>query len=97
MADRRNSRSLAPIGLGVEFAALLVAATVLGLWVDRHYDTAPWGSVLGALAGLAGGLYHFLRSAQRAWRRSSESSEAVPDGEREGSCEPDAGRRTRAE
>lgn len=64
---------LAPLGLGLEFAAVLVVCSVVGLWVDRHYGTAPWGSLIGVGVGLAGGLYSFLKGAKRAWRSSTTS------------------------
>lgn len=73
MADRRNRQLLAPVGLGFELAAIVVTLTVIGLWVDRHYGTAPWGSLVGAGLGLAGGLYNFLLGAKRALRDSAAS------------------------
>ena len=47
----------------------LVAAVVLGLWagrwLDRQWDTEPLMFVLGAVFGIAVGLYHFLATVLR--------------------------------
>jgi len=72
MAGRRDRQSLHPVGLGVEFAAALIGSLLAGAWVDRHYGTAPWGVTTGALIGLVGGLYNFLRASMRAFRASGD-------------------------
>lgn len=69
MADRRDKRILAPIGLGVQFAAAMGLGVLLGLWVDRRFGTEPWALIAGAAVGLGAGFYHFLKSAQRSWRQ----------------------------
>jgi len=47
----------------------IVAAVVLGLWgghwLDKQWDTAPLMFVLGAVFGIAVGLYHFLATVLR--------------------------------
>lgn len=96
MADRRKRRLLAPLGLGFEFAAVLGTLTVVGLWVDRHYGTAPWGSLVGVGLGLAGGLFGFLKGAKRAWQTSAAPPAELrqPDDsseKRSGSQQPQAG------
>jgi F0F1-type ATP synthase assembly protein I len=47
----------------------IVAAVVLGLlgghWLDKQWNTAPLMFVLGAVLGIAAGLYHFLATVLR--------------------------------
>jgi F0F1-type ATP synthase assembly protein I len=40
--------------------AILIAAG-LGLWVDRRYDTSPWGLLLGTAVGFASFVTRLLR------------------------------------
>ncbi len=53
-------------GLGLELAAAVLGATLLGYWIDRQLESEPWGVVIGALVGIVGGLYNFIRQASRA-------------------------------
>lgn len=53
-------------GLGMELAAAVIGATLLGFWIDRRFATEPWGVVIGALVGIVGGLYNFVHQASRA-------------------------------
>ena len=47
----------------------LVAAIVLGVlggrWLDARFGTEPWFLLVGALLGIAVGLYHFLATVLR--------------------------------
>ncbi len=70
MGRRRYDLGLA--GLGMELAAAVIGLTLLGLWIDRRWATAPWGVVICAAIGFVGGLYNFIRSAQRAMERQRE-------------------------
>ncbi len=74
MSKRRPTNgSFRHVGLGIEFAAILVGGCLIGAWVDRHFATAPWGIVIGATVSLVGGFYNFLRSSMRALREARES------------------------
>ncbi|MDH3744726.1 MAG: AtpZ/AtpI family protein [Acidobacteriota bacterium] len=53
-------------GLGMELTAAVIGATLLGFWIDRRLESEPWGVVIGALVGIVGGLYNFVRQASRA-------------------------------
>jgi ATP synthase protein I len=57
----RSSMRLA--GLGVELAAGLGAAVLLGYWIDRRFGTSPWGLLTCAAIGIVGGLYNVIRQA----------------------------------
>ncbi len=47
------------VGVGVGLGALV------GGWLDRRYGWSPWGMTLGAMIGLAGGLYLLIKEALR--------------------------------
>ena len=53
-------------GLGVELAGAVAGFTLLGYWIDRHYDTSPWGLLICAICGLIGGFRNFIRSSLKA-------------------------------
>jgi ATP synthase protein I len=57
----RSSMRLA--SLGVELAAGLGAAVLLGYWIDRRFGTSPWGLLICAVIGIVGGLYNVIRQA----------------------------------
>jgi len=61
------------LALGTEFAAAVVGLTLVGYWVDRHFGTAPWSTVTGAMIGLVGGMYNLLRQVLPAVRRPGGS------------------------
>lgn len=54
-------------GIGLEFAAALAGFTLVGIWVDRRYGCRPWGTVIGAVLGLTGGMYNLIRKALNAF------------------------------
>ena len=48
-------------GAGVELAATLTGACLLGYWIDRRFDSSPWGLLICAAIGIVGGLYNMIR------------------------------------
>jgi F0F1-type ATP synthase assembly protein I len=66
---------MALAGLGFELLAAIVGFSFVGYWIDRHYETEPWGLIVCALLGIAGGLYNFIRAATRATREGTRESE----------------------
>jgi len=50
------------IGLGVQFALLVVLGVAVGHWLDQRYVAPPWGTLIGGIVGIAVGFYHFLRA-----------------------------------
>ncbi len=72
MKRRRYDLGLA--GLGIELAASVIGFTLLGLWIDRRFETAPWAVVICASIGFVGGMYNFIRSAQKAARRAQQAA-----------------------
>ncbi|HAM34431.1 MAG TPA: hypothetical protein DEB40_05470 [Elusimicrobia bacterium] len=55
---------VAALGAGTELAACVLAGLFLGRWLDGVWRTDPWLMCLGALAGMALGLYQLIRLAR---------------------------------
>ena len=63
-------------GVGVEFAAAVAGFTLVGFWIDRHYDSRPWGVLIGAFLGLTGGMYNLIRESLAAFREIDRTKDA---------------------
>lgn len=61
-------------GMGFELAAAVAGFTFLGIWIDRRYETEPWGLLICAAIGVVGGLYNFVRAARIAARAAADDS-----------------------
>lgn len=55
-------------GVGIEFVAAVGGFAAVGFWIDRHYDSGPWGLVIGAALGLIGGTYNLIRESMAAFK-----------------------------
>ena len=55
-------------GVGAELAGSVLAGLLLGYLFDLWRDTAPVGIVTGALLGLVGGFYNFIKAVTRGNR-----------------------------
>ena len=62
-------------GLGFELVAAVAGFAFVGFWIDRHYETDPWGLVICAVLGIVGGLYNFIRAAMKATQRDDSTPE----------------------
>ena len=49
---RRQRSEIGLASLGFDLAASVAVATLLGWWIDRRYETEPWGLVVCALIGI---------------------------------------------
>ncbi len=65
-------------GIGIELAAAVAGFVLVGVWVDRHYGTAPWGVVIGAILGLLGGMYNLIRKSLAAIRSQAAKDDNKP-------------------
>jgi F0F1-type ATP synthase assembly protein I len=57
-------------GLGVDFAAAVAVFTLIGYWIDRHWQLGHTATVIGALLGLIGGMYNLVRGSLAAFKVS---------------------------
>ena len=51
------------VQVGVEMAVAIALCTLVGLGVDRYWQTAPWGVMVGFLLGAAAGIRNAYRAA----------------------------------
>ena len=65
--------------LGIELVAAVAGLTALGFWIDRHFDSGPWGLLTGFALGLVGGLYNLIRSSLSAFASREAASPAAED------------------
>jgi F0F1-type ATP synthase assembly protein I len=72
---RKRRAEMGLAGMGFDLAASVGVATALGWWIDRRYDTAPWGVVVCAAIGIIGGLYNFVKAGLRAQRRAEREKD----------------------
>ena len=61
--DRHDHANLAMVGLQVAIGVGI--GLVVGSWLDKRYGWQPWGATIGAMLGLAGGLYLLIKEAIR--------------------------------
>jgi F0F1-type ATP synthase assembly protein I len=52
-------------GIGLEIGAAVGLGVAIGYWVDNRWHTSPWGVLIGALLGLASGMYLLIRDVIR--------------------------------
>ena len=70
-------------GVGIEFAAAVAGFSFAGYWIDNHYDTGPWGLLIGLALGLIGGTYNLVRASLAAFdsskpQKKSDSRDKTP-------------------
>ena len=76
-------------GAGLELAATLAGACLLGYWIDLKFGTDPWGLLTCAAIGIVGGLYNLIRRWVHGVLRDIERSRRAPGGDQ--SDEEDGG------
>jgi F0F1-type ATP synthase assembly protein I len=64
------------------FSAILIGF-LLGLWVDKTFHTAPWGSTVGACLGIATGFVNLVQVANKIARREEEESRRKREGHKD--------------
>jgi F0F1-type ATP synthase assembly protein I len=52
-------------GIGLEIGVAVGLGVVIGYWIDGHWNSGPWGVLIGALLGLAAGFYLLIRDVIR--------------------------------
>jgi F0F1-type ATP synthase assembly protein I len=46
---------------GMTLAITLLVGVYAGVWVDKRWDTEPWGVLAGAVLGMVVGFYNLLK------------------------------------
>ena len=77
MLKRSQSGQLSLAGIGFDLAAAVGVGALLGWWIDRRFETGPWGVLICSSIGIVGGLVNFVRAAQKAARRDQAEREAT--------------------
>ena len=75
-ADRRFPGWVRHSGVGLELAGAVAGFALVGYWIDRRYETEPWGLVIGLVLGMVGGLYNLVRASLQATREAQQEDEA---------------------
>ncbi len=66
-------RKLAPyLNIGYTWAASVILFTLLGWYLDKEWGTYPWLTFAGAIIGVIGGFYHFLRTVLNEDKRNQD-------------------------
>ncbi len=77
--NQKEMRRLWSIGgMGLELAGAIVLLGLLGWWLDRRYGTGPWLALTGAMIGIIGGGYNFIRRARSMSRADASPRKGPP-------------------
>ena len=58
-------------------AAAVVFFFFLGRWLDAKFGTEPWCMLIGALIGIGGGLYNFIRISTEIGNKKEEKDSTL--------------------
>jgi len=48
-------------GIGIQFAGTVALFTFFGVWLDKHFGWAPWGTVTLAMIAVIGNTYLLIK------------------------------------
>jgi len=65
MARNNDANWGSYLSLGLEIAVGVALGVFVGRWLDRKYGWDSWGTMIGAMLGLAAGMYLLIREAIR--------------------------------
>ena len=69
---RDTLREVSPyFTLGIQLGAAVVLCCGIGWWLDAKYEWDPWGKIVGAFIGAAGGMVKFLQSVKELTRKNN--------------------------
>jgi F0F1-type ATP synthase assembly protein I len=73
-ASRAGSPTGTPVGdylgLGLQFALVILLSVFLGQWLDRRFGTEPWLLLVGVFLGAGGAFYSMYRRLMAGLRQS---------------------------
>lgn len=52
-------------GLGLTLGGLTVGGALLGLYLDRHFHSGPWLTLVGTLGGMTAGFFEMITMLRR--------------------------------
>lgn len=52
-------------GVGLEVGVGVGLGALIGYWIDKRFGFSPWGLLVGAMLGFAGGMYLLLKETLR--------------------------------
>ena len=52
-------------GYGLEIAVGIGLGVAVGMWWDRHHNSAPWGLLVGLFVGGTAGTYLLIKDVSR--------------------------------
>ena len=67
-------------GAAIGFVGAIVGFALIGYFVDQHFDSQPWGIIVGVALGFVGGLYNLIKESGQVFREARlEDNEAARD------------------
>jgi ATP synthase protein I len=79
MTSRRFPGWVRYSGVGLEMAGATAGLALIGYWIDGRFGTRPWGTLVGVVIGLVGGLYNLVRQSLEAVREAKAEDEGARD------------------
>jgi ATP synthase protein I len=79
MASRRYPGWVRYSGVGLELAGATAGLALIGYWIDGRFGTSPWGTLVGVIIGIVGGLYNLVRESLAAVREAQADDESARD------------------
>jgi F0F1-type ATP synthase assembly protein I len=71
----RSFRALSLSAVGIEVALAVAVGFLLGGWLDSRYDTGPYLTVFGGLAGIGAAVKALIRASRQAKALARESNQ----------------------
>jgi len=63
-------RKAAPyLNIGYTWAASVIIFTLIGWYLDKHWNTKPWLTLTGAIIGIVVGFYNFFKTISEEEKR----------------------------
>ena len=63
----------------MELAGAAAGLALLGYWVDGRFGTRPWGTLIGVIIGIVGGLYNLIKESLAAVREAQADDKSAQD------------------
>jgi len=78
-AERRYPGWVRHSGVGLELAGATAGLALIGYWIDGKFGTSPWGTLIGVVIGIVGGLYNLVRESLAAVREAKLDDDSARD------------------